>query len=161
TQPGGCGLPQLRQRRAGRHTCPCSSFPSPCCAHEIWFVPAGRSAQRLDPAMTGEHASSAAGPGCQKTKTQLSPAKFQSFEEKSDPREVAPRLAALRTAMQEAHVEAFLIPRSDAHRGESVPASEARLAYITGFTGSAGTAVVGRDKAALFIDSRYTLQAPA
>jgi len=86
---------------------------------------------------------------------------FQSFEEKSDPSHVAPRLAALRQAMQQAGVDAFLIPRADAHRGESVPASEARLAYVTGFTGSAGMAMVAADKAHLFIDSRYTLQAPA
>ena len=89
------------------------------------------------------------------------PAVFQSFEEKADKRTVAPRLAALRAEMRRAGVDGFLIPRADAHRGESVPAGEARLAYITGFTGSAGLALVGPRKAALFIDSRYTLQAPA
>jgi Xaa-Pro aminopeptidase len=89
------------------------------------------------------------------------PAVFQSFEEKADPKNVAPRLAALRAAMAKAGVDGFLIPRADAHRGESVPPSEARLAYITGFTGSAGVALVGAKKAALFVDSRYTLQAPA
>ncbi|MBJ3783772.1 aminopeptidase P family protein [Devosia sediminis] len=95
------------------------------------------------------------------TKKTFEPAVFQSFSEKSDPSNVAPRLASLRAAMQKAGIDAVLIPRADAHRGESVPASEARLAYITGFTGSAGLAVVGRDKAGLFVDSRYTLQAPA
>lgn len=89
------------------------------------------------------------------------PAVFQSFEDKADKSNVAPRLAALRQAMQAAGVDGFLIPRADAHRGESVPESEARLAYVTGFTGSAGLALVGKDKAGLFIDSRYTLQAPA
>lgn len=89
------------------------------------------------------------------------PAVFQSFEEKADKKNVAPRLAALRQAMAKAGVDGFLIPRADAHRGESVPASEARLAYVTGFTGSAGMALVGPRKAALFVDSRYTLQAPA
>lgn len=89
------------------------------------------------------------------------PTVFQSFEETVDPRNVAPRLAALRQAMAKAGVDAFLIPRADAHRGESVPASEARLAYVTGFTGSAGAAIVGTRKAGLFVDSRYTLQAPA
>jgi Xaa-Pro aminopeptidase len=88
------------------------------------------------------------------------PAQFQSFVEQADPSNVAPRLKALRQVMAEAGVDGFLIPRADAHRGESVPASEARLAYITGFTGSAGLALIGRDKAALFVDSRYTLQAP-
>ena len=89
------------------------------------------------------------------------PAIFQSFEEKADPKNVAPRLKALRAAMAKAGVDGFLVPRADAHRGESVPASEARLAYLTGFTGSAGIAMVGKKKAGLFIDSRYTLQAPA
>ncbi|WP_332700359.1 aminopeptidase P family protein [Devosia sp.] len=89
------------------------------------------------------------------------PAKFQSFVEKADKKHVGPRLTALRAAMAKAGVDAFLIPRADAHRGESVPASEARLAWVTGFTGSAGLAVVGARKAGLFVDSRYTLQAPA
>jgi len=89
------------------------------------------------------------------------PARFQSFEEKADPGQVAPRLAALRAAMKAAGMDGFLIPRADAHRGESVPASEARLAYVTGFTGSAGLALIGAKKAALFVDSRYTLQAPS
>jgi Xaa-Pro aminopeptidase len=89
------------------------------------------------------------------------PAKFQSFETRSDPSNVAPRLKALRSEMARAGLDGFLIPRADAHRGESVPASEARLAYVTGFTGSAGIAIVGAKKAGLFVDSRYTLQAPA
>jgi Xaa-Pro aminopeptidase len=73
---------------------------------------------------------------------------------------VAPRLKALRAAIAEAGLDGFLVPRADAHRGESVPDSEARLAYVTSFTGSAGVAVVGPKRAGLFIDSRYTLQAP-
>ncbi|MBD8064193.1 aminopeptidase P family protein [Devosia sp. PTR5] len=95
------------------------------------------------------------------TPSAFPPARFQSFEEKADPSQVAPRLAALRQAMAKAGVDAFLVPRADAHRGESVPPGEARLAYLTGFTGSAGLAVIGKDKAGLFVDSRYTLQAPA
>ncbi len=85
---------------------------------------------------------------------------FQSFEERAHPEKVAPRLAALRAEMQKAKVDAFLVPRADAHRGESVPPSEARLGWLTGFTGSAGLAVIGREKAALCVDGRYTLQAP-
>jgi Xaa-Pro aminopeptidase len=95
------------------------------------------------------------------TEQTFPPTVFQSFAEKADPSQVAPRLAALRAAMKEAGVEGVLVPRADAHRGESVPASEARLAYLTGFTGSAGLALIGLDKAGLFVDSRYTLQAPA
>jgi Xaa-Pro aminopeptidase len=89
------------------------------------------------------------------------PARFQTFDVRSDPRSVGPRLKALRAEMALAGVDAFLVPRADAHRGESVPPGDARLAWLTGFTGSAGIAVVGRRKAALFVDSRYTLQAPA
>lgn len=92
---------------------------------------------------------------------QFPPARFQSFEVRSDKRGVAPRLAALRAELVRAGLDAFLVPRADAHRGEQVPPGEARLAYVTGFTGSAGLAIVGRKRAGLFVDSRYTLQAPA
>src|ERR1700741_4260585 len=88
------------------------------------------------------------------------PALYQSFDTKTSPKTVAPRLRALRAAIAAAGLDGFLVPRADAHRGESVPTSEARLAYVTSFTGSAGTAVVGPKKAGLFVDSRYTLQAP-
>ena len=91
----------------------------------------------------------------------IPPARFQTFDVKSDPGKVAPRLALLRKELEIAGVDAFLVPRADAHRGESVPPGDARLAYLTGFTGSAGLAVVGTRKAGLFVDSRYTLQAPA
>jgi Xaa-Pro aminopeptidase len=88
------------------------------------------------------------------------PARFQTFDTKTSPKTVAARLKAVRAAMAEAGLDGFLVPRADAHRGESVPDSEARLAYATSFTGSAGVAVVGLKKAGLFVDSRYTLQAP-
>ena len=88
------------------------------------------------------------------------PAKFQKFATRTTPATVAGRLKALRSKIAEAGLDGFLIPRADAHRGESVPDSEARLAYVTSFTGSAGIAVVGPKKAGLFVDSRYTLQAP-
>ena len=95
------------------------------------------------------------------TDSAFAPTVFQSFDIKTDPRTVAPRLKALRAALAEAGLDGFLIPRADAHRGESVPPGEARLAYVTGFTGSAGLALVGTRKAALFVDSRYVIQAPA
>src|SRR6185437_613148 len=88
------------------------------------------------------------------------PAQFQRFDTRTTPETVAPRLAALRAALADAGLDGFLVPRADAHRGESVPESEARLAYVTSLTGSAGIAVVGPKKAGLFVDSRYTLQAP-
>jgi Xaa-Pro aminopeptidase len=71
----------------------------------------------------------------------------------------AERLAALRAALATAGVQGFLIPRADEHLGEYVPPSGERLAWLTGFTGSAGMAIVLPDRAALFTDGRYTTQA--
>ena len=86
---------------------------------------------------------------------------FQSFEEMSDPATVAPRIAALRVALRQLGLDGFVIPRSDQHQGEYVPPHDERLAWATGFTGSAGSAVVLQDKAALIVDGRYTLQSAA
>ena len=85
-------------------------------------------------------------------------ARFQSFE---DPERAAtgPRVAALRAELEKRGVGGFIVPRADRHQNEYVPPSEERLAWLTGFTGSAGVAVVLADKAALFVDGRYTLQA--
>ncbi|KRE00324.1 X-Pro aminopeptidase [Bosea sp. Root381] len=85
--------------------------------------------------------------------------RFQSFSEPSDPSHVAPRIAALRKALAQQGIACFIVPRADEHQGEYVPAHMARLAWLTGFTGSAGNAVVTADKAALIVDGRYTIQA--
>lgn len=69
------------------------------------------------------------------------------------------RLAALRAQMARHKVGAYLVPSADAFQGEYVPAAARRLEFLTGFTGSAGFAVVGAKKAAFFTDGRYTLQA--
>lgn len=87
--------------------------------------------------------------------------RFQSFSEPSDPSQVAPRIAALRAALASQGLAGFVVPRADEHQGEYVPAHMARLAWLTGFTGSAGTAVVLADKAALIVDGRYTIQSAA
>ncbi len=71
------------------------------------------------------------------------------------------RLAALRSEMAGLGLDAFLVPRSDEHLGEYVPPCAERLAWLTGFTGSAGLAIVLRDQAAVFTDGRYTLQLAA
>lgn len=68
------------------------------------------------------------------------------------------RLRNVRTAMQAQDLDALLVPRADEHLGEYVPPSAERLAWLTGFTGSAGLAIVLRDRAAVFTDGRYTLQ---
>jgi Xaa-Pro aminopeptidase len=91
----------------------------------------------------------------------FAPTVYQSFDSRTKKSTVAPRLKALRAAIAEAGLDGFLVPRADAHRGEQVPPGEARLAYMTSFTGSAGIAAIGLRKATLFVDSRYTLQAPA
>ena len=83
---------------------------------------------------------------------------FQSFEETADPTTGAERAAALRAKLGELALDGFVVPRADEHQNEMVPPSAERLAWLTGFTGSAGTAVVLPAKAAIFVDSRYTLQ---
>jgi Xaa-Pro aminopeptidase len=70
-------------------------------------------------------------------------------------------LAALRESLPGLGVEGLLVPRSDEFLGEYVPPSAERLAWLTGFTGSAGMAIVLADKAAIFTDGRYTTQAAA
>ena len=84
---------------------------------------------------------------------------FQSFDNIADPTVVAPRVAKLRAELAKRGVTGFLVPRADEHQGEYVPPAAERLAWIAGFTGSAGVAAVLADRAALFVDGRYTLQA--
>ena len=71
----------------------------------------------------------------------------------------AARLAALRAAIARLGLDGLLVPRGDAFLGEYVPPSNERLAWLTGFTGSAGMALVLADQALLFVDGRYTTQA--
>lgn len=68
------------------------------------------------------------------------------------------RLSALRATFPELGIGGFLVPRSDEHLGEYVPAGAERLAWLTGFTGSAGLAIVLAERAAVFVDGRYVLQ---
>jgi Xaa-Pro aminopeptidase len=69
----------------------------------------------------------------------------------------ASRLAALRTELKRRDLGGFVVPRADEHQGEYVPRRSQRLAWLTGFSGSAGLAIVLADRAAIFIDGRYTL----
>lgn len=86
---------------------------------------------------------------------------FQSFDDPAAGESGAARLALLREALKARGVQGYVIPRADAHQNEYVPPCEERLAYLTGFTGSAGLCIVLEHAAALFVDGRYTLQAPA
>jgi Xaa-Pro aminopeptidase len=69
------------------------------------------------------------------------------------------RLPLLRSELARRGLAGFIVPRGDEHQGEYVPPRAQRLAFLTGFTGSAGLAIVLADRAALFVDGRYTLQA--
>lgn len=71
------------------------------------------------------------------------------------------RLISLRAELERQGLDGFIIPRADEHLGEYVPASAERLAWLTGFTGSAGMAIVLKAKAAMFTDGRYVLQLAA
>lgn len=84
--------------------------------------------------------------------------RFQAFDNDRDPAACGPHLAALRHELRRRGLDGFVVPRADEHQGEYVPPHAERLAWLTGFGGSAGTAVVLMDKAAIFVDGRYTLQ---
>lgn len=86
---------------------------------------------------------------------------FQSFKAQSSPEQGPPRLAALRKLMAERGFDAFLVPRADAHQGEYVAPRDARLEWLTGFSGSAGFCAVLPQIAGVFIDGRYRVQVRA
>ncbi|MGI6245000.1 MAG: aminopeptidase P family protein [Pseudochelatococcus sp.] len=95
------------------------------------------------------------------TTCQSTTCKFQSFDDPAPPagaRPEAERLAALRRVLAQHGLSGFVVPRADEHQGEYVPAGEERLAWLTGFTGSAGTAVVLESEAAVVVDGRYVIQ---
>ena len=88
-------------------------------------------------------------------------ARFQSFDDPSERGQSGARVAALRAELKRRALDGFVVPRADRQQNEYLPASEERLSWLTGFTGSAGAAVVLTDRAAIFVDGRYTVQAEA
>jgi Xaa-Pro aminopeptidase len=86
-------------------------------------------------------------------------AHFQTFEEPEGGVALTARLAAFREELARRKLTGFVIPRADQQQNEYVAPSEERLAWLTGFTGSAGMAAVLSKEAAVFVDGRYTLQA--
>ncbi len=86
-------------------------------------------------------------------------AEFQTFDDPPEAAAAAPRVAALREELARRGLDGFVVPHADRFQNEYLPPSEERLAWLTGFTGSAGAAVILADKAALFVDGRYTTQA--
>jgi Xaa-Pro aminopeptidase len=85
-------------------------------------------------------------------------AHFQSFDDRGGRGDSAPRVAALRAELVRRGLDGFVVPRADRFQNEYVPPSDERLAWLTGFTGSAGVALVLADRAVLFVDGRYQVQ---
>ena len=83
---------------------------------------------------------------------------FQNFEVTTRPQDGVGRLAGLRRHLRDEGLDGFLVPRADAHQGEYVTDCDARLAWLTGFTGSAGFAAILPDVAGVFVDGRYRNQ---
>jgi Xaa-Pro aminopeptidase len=82
---------------------------------------------------------------------------YQTFEDSADSSQSAERVAALRSTFRKYQIDGYLVPRADRHQNEYVAPADERLAWLSGFTGSAGLAIILRRQAVLFIDGRYTL----
>jgi Xaa-Pro aminopeptidase len=82
----------------------------------------------------------------------------QTFDDHADPSFGSKHLPLIREQLRKQGLDGFLIPHEDEHQNEYLPDANERLSWATGFTGSAGAAVVMADKAAVFVDGRYTLQ---
>lgn len=83
---------------------------------------------------------------------------FQNYSENNDPSNGRRNIAALRREMMKKNLTGYIVPRVDAHMGENVAAAAERLKWLTGFGGSWGIAIVKMNKAAIFVDGRYTIQ---
>lgn len=83
---------------------------------------------------------------------------FQSFESAGNPSVGKPRVALLRRWLSDNGLDGFIVPRADEHQGEYVAPRSERLKWLTGFSGSAGVAIVLAESAFVFVDGRYTLQ---
>ncbi|WP_455465597.1 aminopeptidase P family protein [Bartonella sp. B39] len=83
---------------------------------------------------------------------------YQSFETTTNPTHALERITFLRKELDRLGLDGFLVPRADEHQGEYVPPHAQRLSWLTGFTGSAGIALILKNKAIIFTDGRYKLQ---
>jgi len=86
---------------------------------------------------------------------------YQTFDDAADSSQSAERVAALRGQFRKHTIDGYLVPRADKHQNEYVAPSDERLAWLSGFTGSAGLAIVMKRQAVLFVDGRYTLAVQA
>ena len=84
---------------------------------------------------------------------------FQTYDSSTDANASAPRVSDLRALFDSLGIDGFLVPRVDEHQSEYVAAHSERLAWLTGFTGSWGQALIQRNSAHVFVDGRYTVQA--
>ena len=85
----------------------------------------------------------------------------QTYDETTDPSFGANHLPRVRAKMAEQGLDGMLVPHEDEHQNEYLPAANDRLAWVSGFTGSAGAGAVLMDRAAVFADGRYTVQVRA
>src|SRR5262249_35728776 len=88
-------------------------------------------------------------------------AMFQTFDEKTTPAQGRTNLPLVRAELSRLGLDGFLVPHEDEFQNEYLPSANDRLAWLTGFTGSAGAAAVLMDKAAVFAAGRYTIQVRA
>ncbi len=84
---------------------------------------------------------------------------FQNFKNNNERKHTFQRVKSLRTLIKNYKIDGVIIPKADRYQGEYIPPEDERLNWITGFTGSAGTALVCAESAVLFVDGRYSLQA--
>ena len=84
---------------------------------------------------------------------------FQNFKNSNERKHTPQRVKSLRTLIKNYKIDGVIIPKADRYQGEYIPPEDERLNWITGFTGSAGTALVCAESAILFVDGRYSLQA--
>lgn len=86
---------------------------------------------------------------------------IQNFEVQGGPEYGQKNLPKLRKALEKEGLDGFVVPHTDEYQNEYLPDCNKRLMWLSGFTGSAGAAVVMKETAAIFIDGRYTLQVAA
>ena len=85
-------------------------------------------------------------------------AMFQSFDDTSEGHLSPERVMRLRDELKRRNLDGFIIPRQDEFQGEYVAPYAERLRWLTGFAGSWGLAILMRDRGAIFVDGRYTIQ---
>ncbi|PHS22523.1 MAG: X-Pro aminopeptidase, partial [Robiginitomaculum sp.] len=83
---------------------------------------------------------------------------IQDFSVKGGPQAGRAHLPLLRRELSQRELDGFIVPHEDEYQNEYLPAATDRLAWLTGFTGSAGAAVIMGNCAVMLVDGRYTLQ---